>query len=42
MTNAFASPLAIAALGIAGRRVAFVWRNLPPSQIWAYTARETE
>ena len=42
MTNALASPLAIASLGIAGRRVAFVWRNLPPSQIWAYTAREIE
>jgi phosphatidylethanolamine/phosphatidyl-N-methylethanolamine N-methyltransferase len=42
MTNAFSSPLAIAPLGIAGQRVAFVWRNLPPSQIWAYTAREAE
>ena len=42
MTNAFASPLAITSLGIAGRRVAWVWRNLPPSQIWAYTARGTE
>jgi phosphatidylethanolamine/phosphatidyl-N-methylethanolamine N-methyltransferase len=42
MTNAFSSPLAIAPLGIAGSRVAFVWRNLPPSQIWAYTSREIE
>ncbi|HWB50949.1 MAG TPA: methyltransferase domain-containing protein [Stellaceae bacterium] len=37
MTNAFASPVAMEALGIAGRRVALVWRNLPPSQIWAYS-----
>jgi len=36
-----------AAHGIAGARVAYVWRNLPPAQIWAYStladaARETE
>ena len=37
MTNAFSSPLAIAELGIAGARVAHVWRNLPPAQIWAYS-----
>jgi phosphatidylethanolamine/phosphatidyl-N-methylethanolamine N-methyltransferase len=42
MTNAFTSPLAIAPLGVTGRRVGVVWRNLPPSQIWAYTARENE
>jgi phospholipid N-methyltransferase len=36
MTNAFVSPIAIAPLGIAGARVGHVWRNLPPSQIWAY------
>jgi phosphatidylethanolamine/phosphatidyl-N-methylethanolamine N-methyltransferase len=36
MTNAFSSPIAIGPLGIAGKRVAHVWRNLPPSQIWAY------
>lgn len=42
MTNAFASPIAIAPLGIAGSRVAHVWRNLPPAQIWAYSALETE
>jgi phosphatidylethanolamine/phosphatidyl-N-methylethanolamine N-methyltransferase len=47
MTNAFTSPIAIGPLGIAGERVAYVWRNLPPSQIWAYSrptdlARETE
>ena len=46
MTNAFSSPIAKRPLGIAGRPVAWVWRNLPPSQIWAYcklsdTARET-
>jgi len=38
MTNAFSSPIAIAPLGLAGERVAHVWRNLPPSQIWAYSA----
>jgi phosphatidylethanolamine/phosphatidyl-N-methylethanolamine N-methyltransferase len=37
MTNAFSSPIARRPLGIAGRRVARVWRNLPPSQIWAYS-----
>jgi phospholipid N-methyltransferase len=47
MTNAFTSPIAIGPLGIAGERVAHVWRNLPPSQIWAYSqpprdAREIE
>jgi phosphatidylethanolamine/phosphatidyl-N-methylethanolamine N-methyltransferase len=47
MTNAFTSPIAIGPLGIAGKRVAHVWRNLPPSQIWAYftpspDAREIE
>lgn len=46
MTNAFASPIATDSLGIAGKRIAHVWRNLPPSQIWAYhqpspDARET-
>ena len=40
MTNAFASPIAIGPLGIAGRRVAYVWRNLPPAQIWAYATRD--
>jgi phosphatidylethanolamine/phosphatidyl-N-methylethanolamine N-methyltransferase len=38
MTNAFVSPIAIGPLGIAGERVAHVWRNLPPSQVWAYSA----
>jgi phosphatidylethanolamine/phosphatidyl-N-methylethanolamine N-methyltransferase len=47
MTNVISSPLAIGPLGIAGARVAHVWRNLPLSQIWAYStrsddARETE
>jgi phosphatidylethanolamine/phosphatidyl-N-methylethanolamine N-methyltransferase len=37
MTNAFSSPIAIRPLGIAGDRVAYVWRNLPPAQIWAYS-----
>lgn len=38
MTNAFASPIAIRPLGIAGKRMAHVWRNLPPAQIWSYSA----
>jgi phosphatidylethanolamine/phosphatidyl-N-methylethanolamine N-methyltransferase len=42
MTNAFSSPVAIGALGVSGARVAHVWRNLPPAQIWAYSARESE
>jgi phosphatidylethanolamine/phosphatidyl-N-methylethanolamine N-methyltransferase len=42
MTNAFSSPVAIAALGISGRRIAQVWRNLPPAPIWAYSAVENE
>jgi len=47
MTNAFSSPIAIDRLGIAGARVAYAWRNLPPAQIWAYSmlsdkAREIE
>lgn len=38
MTNAFSSPLAMGPLGLAGVCVARVWRNLPPAQIWAYSA----
>jgi phosphatidylethanolamine/phosphatidyl-N-methylethanolamine N-methyltransferase len=38
MTNAFASPIAIGPLGIAGERLAYVWRNLPPAQVWTYSA----
>jgi phosphatidylethanolamine/phosphatidyl-N-methylethanolamine N-methyltransferase len=38
MTNAFASPIAIKPLGIAGERIAHVWRNLPPAQVWAYSS----
>ena len=26
-------------LGIAGREIALVWRNVLPAQIWAYSAR---
>lgn len=37
LTNAFASPLQVAQLGIKGRQVARVWPNLPPAQIWSYT-----
>ena len=39
LTNAFASPLAIESLGIAGREVGRVWLNLLPAQIWAYSKR---
>jgi phosphatidylethanolamine/phosphatidyl-N-methylethanolamine N-methyltransferase len=39
LTNAFTSPLAIDRLGIAGREVGRVWRNLLPAQIWAYSER---
>lgn len=39
VTNAFRSPVAIGPLGIAGREVRRVWRNVPPAQIWAYTRR---
>lgn len=38
ITNAFASPLAREALGIRGRAAARVWRNVPPAQVWVYTA----
>lgn len=38
LTNAFSSPLPIEALGLDGREAARVWRNVPPAQIWAYTA----
>ena len=41
LTNAFCSPLPIDRLGIAGREVARVWRNLLPAQIWAYSDRFT-
>jgi phosphatidylethanolamine/phosphatidyl-N-methylethanolamine N-methyltransferase len=39
VTNAFTSPLAIEHLGIAGREIGRVWRNLLPAQIWAYWKR---
>jgi phosphatidylethanolamine/phosphatidyl-N-methylethanolamine N-methyltransferase len=38
LTNAFSSPLPIEQLGLDGHEAARVWRNLPPAQIWAYTA----
>jgi phosphatidylethanolamine/phosphatidyl-N-methylethanolamine N-methyltransferase len=38
LTNAVSSPIAMRPLGLAGARVAHVWRNLPPAQIWAYSA----
>jgi phosphatidylethanolamine/phosphatidyl-N-methylethanolamine N-methyltransferase len=38
LTNAFSSPLPTARLGIHGREAARVWHNLPPAQVWAYTA----
>jgi phosphatidylethanolamine/phosphatidyl-N-methylethanolamine N-methyltransferase len=37
ITNAFASPLPCAPLGIDGSEVARVWRNAVPVQIWSYT-----
>ncbi len=37
LTNAFRSPLAMAALGITGNEVGRVWLNLPPAQIWSYS-----
>jgi phosphatidylethanolamine/phosphatidyl-N-methylethanolamine N-methyltransferase len=36
VTNGFASPVPITRLGIDGREVVRVWRNLPPAQIWSY------
>ena len=36
VTNAFSSPLPIAALGIAGEEICRIWRNLLPAQIWSY------
>ena len=37
VTNAFTSPLPIGRLGINGREVCRVWRNLLPAQIWSYS-----
>jgi len=39
MTNAFTSPLAVDELGLAGREIARVWRNLLPTQLWSYARR---
>ena len=39
LTNAFSSPLPVDRLGIAGREVTRVWRNLLPAQIWSYSDR---
>ncbi|MBV9858633.1 MAG: methyltransferase domain-containing protein [Alphaproteobacteria bacterium] len=39
LTNAFSSPIAAARIGVFGRPVARVWWNLPPAQIWAYSAQ---
>jgi phosphatidylethanolamine/phosphatidyl-N-methylethanolamine N-methyltransferase len=39
ITNAFASPLPIDSLGIAGRELSRVWLNLLPAQIWSYSQR---
>ena len=38
LTNAFVSPVRATELGLHGAPVAQVWRNLPPAQIWAYSA----
>lgn len=40
VTNAFSSPLPMSRLGIFGREVGRVWRNLLPAQIWAYTQND--
>lgn len=37
VTNAFTSPLPIGRLGITGREMCRVWRNLLPAQIWSYS-----
>lgn len=42
LTNAFASPVQTSAVGVDGREVAKVWLNIPPAQIWRYTALTTE
>jgi len=39
VTNAFSSPLPTDPLGICGREVSRVWRNLLPAQIWCYSHR---
>jgi phosphatidylethanolamine/phosphatidyl-N-methylethanolamine N-methyltransferase len=36
LTNAFSSPLPRDRLGISGREICRVWRNLLPAQIWCY------
>jgi len=37
VTNVFSSPLPTDPLGICGREVSRVWRNLLPAQIWCYS-----
>jgi len=37
VTNAFSSPLPTDPLGICGREVSRVWRNLLPAQVWSYS-----
>jgi phosphatidylethanolamine/phosphatidyl-N-methylethanolamine N-methyltransferase len=39
VTNGFCSPVSAERLGIKGRELGRVWRNLPPAQIWSYTGR---
>lgn len=40
ITNALASPLPMAALGLEGEEVARIWLNVLPAQLWSYrTAR---
>jgi phosphatidylethanolamine/phosphatidyl-N-methylethanolamine N-methyltransferase len=41
LTNALASPLATARLGLDGVEIARVWRQFPPVQIWRYTRPPT-
>jgi phosphatidylethanolamine/phosphatidyl-N-methylethanolamine N-methyltransferase len=41
MTNQPRSPIAHRELGLRGRIVNFVWRNLPPSFVWRYERERT-
>jgi phosphatidylethanolamine/phosphatidyl-N-methylethanolamine N-methyltransferase len=39
ITNAFTSPVAIDELGLDGKEIARIWRNMLPAQLWSYTRR---
>lgn len=40
LTNQFRSPIEAKRLGLRGRMIEFVWRNLPPSFVWRYERPE--